>query len=101
MAKKQTEELDYYTQQSKNEYAFREMLKNVKPDLFVIFDLMEKTSINPLVLIKTMRQLHNIATGNGYGTVTINIENKKAMFVRGEESDKINELVILEREKGY
>lgn len=91
--------VDYYEQQARNEFAFREMLKSVKPDLFVIFDLLEKTGINYFVVIKTIRALYNIAIGNKYGTVTITIENGKVTFVRGEESDRVNEPLLIDREK--
>lgn len=97
--KKEIEDVDYYKQQSKNEYAFRQMLKTVKPDLYVLFDLLDLTGINYFVIIKVIRALNNIAMGNGYGTVSINIENGKAMFVRGEESDRVNEPLIMKRSK--
>lgn len=99
MTKKKPEEIDFYEQQAKNEFAFREMLKSVKPDMYVVFDLLEQTGINVLIVLKILRQLNNIATGNGYGTVSINIENGKALFVRGEESDRVNELVITNKRK--
>ena len=91
------EAADYFKQQSKNEFAFKQMLKSVKPDLYVLFDILQKTKINPLVVWKTIRALNNIAIGNGYGTVTINIEKGQALFVKGEESDKINEPLVLDK----
>lgn len=95
--KKKTEEVDYYKQQSNNEYKFREMLKVVKPDLYVLFDLLEQTRVNYLVIFKVIRALNNIAIGNGYGTVSVTIENGKATFVRGEESDRVNEPVLTDK----
>jgi len=97
--KKVSEELDYYKQQSRNEFAFREMLKVVKPDLFVLFDLLESTNVNVLVLLKIIRHIKNIDAGNGYGTISINIENGRVMFIKGEESDKVNEPAVVERKK--
>jgi len=92
--KKKVEDVDYYKQQAKNEYAFREMLKTVKPDLYVIFDILQTTGINFFVVVKILRQLNNIALGTGYGTVSIDIQNGKVLFVRGEESDRVNEELI-------
>ena len=91
------EAANYFKQQSKNEFAFKQMLKSVKPDLYVLFDILQKTRINPLVVWKTIRALNNIAIGNGYGTVTINVEKGQALFIRGEESDKVNEPLVLDK----
>lgn len=98
MAKKKVEELNYYEQQSKNEFSFREMLKRVKPDLYVMFDILETTGVNWLVVMKVIRAINNLATGNGYGNVTITMENGKVTFIRGEESDRVNEMAIIKRE---
>lgn len=94
MAKKTENIEDYYEQQKRNEFAFKEMLKAVRPELFVIMDLMDQTNINPIVVWKVLRQLNNIALGTGYGTVTVSVENGKVTFVRGEDSDKVNEMLI-------
>ena len=91
------EAADYFKQQAKNEFAFKEMLKSVKPDLYVLFDILQKTRINPLVIWKTIRALNNIAIGNKYGTVTINVEKGRVLFVKGEESDKVDEPLILDK----
>ena len=93
--KKDKAELDYYQQQSKNEFAFRQMLKNIKPDLYVLFDILDKTKVNPLVVWKVIRALNNIAIGNGYGTISIEIQKGQVLFVRGEESDRVNEPIII------
>lgn len=94
MTKRQTEELDYYEQQRQNEFAFKEMLKSVRPELFVLMDILDQTSINPLVVWKVIRQLNNIALGTGYGQVTVHIENGKVTFIRGEDSDRVNEMLL-------
>lgn len=88
------EQLDYEAQMKQNEFAFKQMIKTVRPELFVLMDLLDETSLDPMILFKTMRQLHNIATGSKYGQVTVYIENGVATFVRGEESDKLNLPVV-------
>jgi hypothetical protein len=97
--KKAKEELDYYEQQKKNEFAFKEMLKQVRPELFVLMDILDQTSVNPIVIWKIIRQLNNIALGTGYGQVTVQIENGKVTFVRGEDSDRVNEMLIRKDEQ--
>lgn len=98
MAKKThlEDQLDYEQQMKQNEFAFKQMLKSVRPELYVLFDLLEETKINPIILFKVMRHLNNLATGSKYGQVTIFIENGVATFVRGEEADKLNEKVLLD-----
>ena len=98
MAKKQTEELDYHAQQSQNESVFNEMLRKIRPDLWVISDILNETGINYLVLLKVIRQLSNLSLGTGYGTVTVSVENGTVTFVRGEDSDKVNEKLIKPRQ---
>jgi len=97
--KKPPEELDYYKQQSKNEHSFREMLKIAKPDLYVIFDIMQTTGINFFVVVKILRQLNNIALGTGYGTVSVDIQDNKVLFVKGTESDRVNDDLIMKKPK--
>lgn len=97
--KKKPEELDYFEQQAKNEFAFREMLKSAKPDLYVIFDLLEQSGINYFVIIKIIRQLQNLSMGTGYGTVTIDIQKGQVLFIRGEDSDRLNESLIIKKPK--
>jgi len=97
--RKPPEELDYYKQQAKNEFAFREMLKGVKPDLYVVFDLLEQTGINYFVIIKIIRQLHNISMGTGYGNVTIDVQNGVVLFVKGTDSDRLSEKLIVKKDR--
>ena len=98
MAKK-TAELNYYEQQSRNEFAFRQMLKVTKPNLYVLFDLLETTGLNWFVIVKIIRALNNIALGNGYGTVSVEIQKGQVTFVRGEESDRVNEPLVNPKKK--
>lgn len=100
MKKPLIEEVDYYKQQANNEYSFRKMLETVKPDLYVIFDILQRTGINFFVVVKILRALNNIALGTGYGTVSIDIQNGKVLFVRGEESDRVNDDLIKKPQKG-
>lgn len=95
MAKQTKTVDDYYEQMRHNEETFKRLARNIRPEWYVLIDLLEVTRINPLILLKVMRQINNIANGNRYGTVTINIENGVCTFCRGEESDRINEPVIL------
>ena len=94
MAKK-TDLQDYQAQVSSNEDTFNRMLKKIRPDIWVLMDLVDETKINPYILLKVIRQLKILSMGTGYGQVSINVEDGVVRFVRGEESDKLNEPIIL------
>ena len=85
-------------EQENNELLFKEMLKKIKPDLYVLMDILEETGVNPLVVWKIIRQLNNIAIGNKYGQVTVEIQKGIVMFVRGEEADRVNEELIIKKD---
>lgn len=84
----------YQEETQHNEDIFKNILRNIRPDLFVLMDLLDNTGINYYVVFQIIRQLNNIAMGNKYGTVTAHIENGVVTFVRGEESVKLNENLI-------
>lgn len=83
--------MDYGDQVQQNEFAFKELVKSVRPDLWMLMDLLDETEVNYLVLIKALRHIYNIATGSKYGTVSVDIQNGIVTFIRGEESDRLNE----------
>ena len=86
---------DYEAERKNNERIFKDILKKVRPELFVLMDLIDKTGLNPLILWKIMRHLNNIALGNKYGKVIVQIENGKVTFIYGEEADRINESILI------
>lgn len=101
MAKK-TIELTYQEETDNNEKIFKELVKRVRPDLYVILDLLDETGINVLILLKYMRQLNNIAVGNGYGEIITEIVDKNVTFIRGVESDRLQIPVIEKKSvKGF
>jgi len=95
-AVKVKEELgDQYSKEVKNnEYVFKETIRLLRPDIYVLMDMIDKVRFNPLVVFQMIRHANNIAMGSKYGTVTIQIEDGVVTFIRGEESTKLNELLI-------
>lgn len=87
---------EYDAEQKNNMDVFLKMLKDVRPDIWVLMDLLDRTKINYYIIFQIIRHLNNIAIGNKYGTVTIQIEKGVVTFVRGEEATKINESLIRE-----
>lgn len=74
-----------------NEEVFKNVLKNVRPDMFVLMDLLDNTGVNPYVIFHVIRHMNNIGMGTKYGTVLISIEKGVVTFIRGEEATKLNE----------
>ena len=92
--KVEDQEKPYDKEIKHNEQMFKEVLKATRGDIFVLMDLLDTTGINPYVVFQVIRHLNNIALGNKYGQVTVQIEDGNVTFVRGEESTKLNEQLI-------
>lgn len=89
-----TKDVTYQEEQQNNELLFKEMLKKIEPNLYVLFDLLKETKINPFVVWKVIRQLSYLSKsggGGGYGIVKVEVQNDQVLFVRGEEADRINQ----------
>jgi hypothetical protein len=94
------ERSDYQKEKDNNEWIFKNMLKDIRPELYVLMDLLDTTGISPLIVFKILRQLNNIAMGTKYGNVVIEVQNGVVTFIRGEESDRVNESIV-KKENSY
>lgn len=94
MAKQKPDIQDYHVQKEQNEKAFREILRLARPDIFSLMEQLDESQINWWVIAKVIRQLALMSIGTGYGQVTIQIENGKVTFIRGEESNRVNEPLL-------
>ena len=90
--------LTYQEEKENNERIFSEMVQRIRPDIYVLMDLLNQTGVNSFILYKVIRQLNNIAIGSGWGEVTILVNNKKAVRVSGIDTEKMNDDVILKKE---
>ena len=100
MAKKTIEESAksvYDKEGNNNKKIFSEMVQRIRPDIWVFMDLVDKTGVNPYILLKIMRQMQNIAIGSGYGQVVVVVEKGVVRYVRGEDVDKIELPVFKEK----
>jgi hypothetical protein len=84
----------YDREENNNKKIFSEMVQRVRPDIWVLMDLLDQTGVDPFILLKIIRQVNNIAIGSKYGQVVVAIEKGVVRYVRGEDVDKI-ELPIL------
>ena len=90
-------DLTYEEEKINNERIFNEMVQRMRPDIFVLMDMIDKTGVNPFILYKVIRQLNNIAIGSGWGEVTVLVNNYKAVRVAGIDTEKMNDDVLLQR----
>jgi len=81
---------DYGTSMKKNEVLFYTLLQQMRPDLYVLVDLVDKNKLDMFTIFKILRQLLVVANGNGWGKVVVNIQNKKVTYVEGIDTDRVN-----------
>jgi U3 small nucleolar ribonucleoprotein component len=86
----------YRDQTQANEHVFDTILKETRPDLFALKEIMEETHVNWSVLWRIARALGNVAVDTRYGQVIIEIEDNTVRFIRGVHSSKVNESLTLE-----
>lgn len=90
--------MDYDKQNEANQNLFAQVVKDTRPDLWALMDIIDNTSVNWSVLWRTAQALHNLASDTKYGQVVIEVENNTVRFVRGVHSSKVNEPLILEKD---
>ncbi len=96
--KKYTSEDAYQIEKANNERKFIEMLKLVRSDLYVLMDVLDQTKINWFVVVKIIRALNLISKnggGDGWGEVTITLQDDRVLFVKGINADRVNEPLTL------
>ncbi len=89
--------LTYQEEKENNEKIFSEMVQRVRPEIYVLMDLIDSTGVNPFILYKVIRQLNNIAIGSGWGEVTVLVNNKRAVRVSGIDTEKMDDDVIIKK----
>lgn len=88
--------MDQPQESVQNESVFYTLLRRVRPDVFVLIDLIDSNKINTFVVLKVLHQLLKIAVHNGYGKVNIFMEDGKVTKVDGIDSSFVNEKMILD-----
>ena len=77
---------------------FYDVVRQFDPELYLIKLALKESGVNPMVLPKIIRQISNLSSGTGFGKVQIFIQKSIITQVTGEESDKVNERAIIDRE---
>lgn len=91
---KKTESIDYQKERENNERIFSEMVQRLRPDVWVLMDLLDKTGINYYILYIVIKQLYNLATGTKFGQVVISVTDNVVYTVKGEEVNKIDAPIL-------
>lgn len=92
-----TSEPTYQEELQNNEQIFKEFVRRGRPDIYVLMELLDQTGVNSNVLLKVIRQIHELAVGTGYGKVTVEMENKTVTFVDGLERDRLQEPALIKK----
>jgi len=90
----------YITQTEESEHnrlVFKEMVRKMRPDIFVLMDILDNTGVNPMVVFKFIRQIKNLAEGAQWGSVEAIMEKGIVRSIRGIDHDKLNEPALLEK----
>ncbi len=88
--------MDQPQEEQQNQQQFYTLLKNVRPDIFVLADVIDTNRINVFVVLKIIHQLLKIAVHDGYGKVNIFMEEGVVTKVDGIDSSFVNEKMIVE-----
>lgn len=81
---------DYQVEMEHNERVFWDVLQRMRPDVFVLVDIMDKHHIDSLIVLKFLRQLINVAQGSGWGEVVAIINDKKVKLMRGTDTERVD-----------
>ena len=90
-----TNESPYERERKNNERLFKEQVRQIRPDLFLLMDVLDETGLNPVILWKTAYHLNNFILTNGWGEVKIRIQDYKVTFIYGVTDDKLDEPLVV------
>lgn len=87
---------DYNTQLSINNEKMEGLLKAMFPDLLIPYDdvyqiliHLEETGVNPQVLPKVIRNIHNIVIGTGKGQVIVHVQGELTNVSMREQDEEL------------
>lgn len=75
-----------------------DIVRRLDPEFFLLKIALEETGVNPLILPKIIRSIHNLAIGTGSGKIQIFMEKTIITSVKGEETDLVKEKAIVDKE---
>lgn len=69
---------------------FLELIKRFDPDLALIQIYLANTKINPKIIPVVIDQLSMIERGSGFGSVIVNIYDRKVVSIRGTDDRSVD-----------
>ncbi len=100
MAKKKKQKfVSQIEEKEHNELVFKEMVRTMRPEIFVLMDVLDQTRVNPMVVFKFIRQIKNLAEGSKWGSVEAIMEKGIVRSIRGIDHDKLNEEAVIEKKQ--
>lgn len=67
------------------------IVRQLEPEFYLLRIVLQETGVNPLLIPKIVRSIHNLAIGTGYGRVQVFMAKGKVTQIKGEESDQVEE----------
>jgi len=78
---------------------FWNVVSQLDPELYLVASALQQTQVNPLIIPRIIRSIHNMYIGTGYGKITMYMQAGKITMIEGMEKDKIDEMAIEVLEK--
>ena len=75
---------------------YREVVRKLNPELYLILIALEETGVNPMIMPKIIRSIGNMNYGSGFGKIQIFMERKTITSINGEEKVLVNEKAVLD-----
>jgi hypothetical protein len=98
-----TQELTYKEESKMNEDVFKQIVHDIRPDIWSLLTAIDETKVNSFVIFKVIYALNNVMETTKYGNVVIEVEDGTVRFIRGQSNFKINEPLVKDArvELGY
>lgn len=84
----------YQEEEEHNRRVFMESLKRVDPNLYVLKDMLDKTGLNPYVLLQVMRKLYSLMMGDRWGTLKVILQAGVVKYIEAIDITKVEEPLI-------
>ena len=86
------------TIQKQNLNVYWEVIRALDPELYLIKTALVETGVNPMLLPPIIRAVANLAYGSKYGKVQIFMEDGVVSVIKPEESNKVQEPALIDKD---
>ena len=89
---------NYQDQIKQNEQLFYALLERVRPDLFVLADVIDTNQINVFILLQFIKHLLKVSLANGTGRIHVFVQESKVTRIEGIDTQQFNENVTMHKQ---